>query len=118
MSNVMHHDLSYSFLTDATWSSKFGTSSHSYCCSYLINVRMRSALESVPVFSPVMVEVKADCSVFLALFPLNKNGEPFSEAFEDFGNADFIFLCQGFSEGEFEDILNPAQLSPVVYKAV
>src|SRR5712692_243847 len=79
---------------------------------------MHSGLKSVPVFCPVVVEVKAYFSVLFARFSWNEDSESFSEAFEDLGYADFEFLRQGLGEGEFENILNSAQMSPVIYEAV
>ena len=79
---------------------------------------MRSSLKSVSVFCPIMIEVKADFSVFFALFPWDEDSEAFSKTFKNLGYADFKFLCQGLGEGEFENVLDSAQVSPVIYEAV
>jgi hypothetical protein len=65
-----------------------------------------------------MVQVKADHTVCLALFPLNEDGKPLAKALENFGNRDFEFDCQGLGQRVFEDILNAVELSPVIGETI
>jgi len=65
-----------------------------------------------------VVQVKADRTVCLALFPFNQKREPFAKALEDFGNRDFEFDCQRLGQRVFEDILDAVELSPVIGETI
>lgn len=75
-------------------------------------------LEGVALFGPVMVEVEGDLAVFFSLFSFDADGKALPEALEYLRDRDAVFLGQGLSQREFEDILDSCQLFPVVCKPI
>ncbi len=79
---------------------------------------MLSALKSIPVLGPIMIEIERDRLFLFSLLVFNDIGEGFPEAFKDFGRRDFEFSPQGHSQRILEDVLDSLELDPIVYKSI
>ena len=79
---------------------------------------MLSALKSIPVLGPIVIERKRNRLFLFSLFVPDDIGEGFSKAFEDFGGRDVEFPPQGHSQRVLEDVLDSLKLDPVVHESI
>jgi hypothetical protein len=120
MSNVVHHDLRLlvGFPTDATGFPSFRACSHTGRQNEHIHIGLASSLKGFSVLGPILVEKETNFSVAFPVFSCHLNAEILAKASEYLSDRGFVFTRQGFGEREAEDMLNSAEVAPVIDKAI
>jgi hypothetical protein len=77
---------------------------------------VRSSSKGVRALGPSVVERIPHFSIGLFSFAFDRDGQALSQAFEHAGDRHLVFAGQCFGQRVFQDVLDGAKPSPVVYK--
>ena len=118
--DVVHDDLRLvrCVPTNAAGLGQLGAGSHVYLCADKVRVGMLGALEGIPVFGPVVVEVERDGLLLGPVLVFDDVGQGLPEALEHFGRRDLELPPQGHGQREVEDVLDTLQVRPIVRESV